>query len=142
MHELHNNAVHKTLLAPVTVSATGQSAAIDMQGHRWAELIFSVGDFTFTGTNKITLSIQEADESDFSDAAAPSDYDAPGATSGVVATLDASAEKEKSYRVGYIGTKRYARLVYTIGGTVSCPCSAIGVAGGTGDFPKSTADLA
>lgn len=138
MRELHSNALVETLLAPAVVAASVNSAGLDMQGNRWSELLISVGDFAFSGANKLTLAIQEANQSDFSDAATPSDYEVLGAASGVIAVLDESADKEKTYKVGYIGIKRYVRIVITEEGTVSVPVSVVGVKGGGGVYPKDT----
>ncbi len=50
---------------------------------------------------------------------------------GIVATIDAAAEDETRIRLGYVGNKRYARLIFDFTGTHSTglPLALLGILG-------------
>jgi hypothetical protein len=123
MRDLHNNIGVQQTLDPVVASADQTGAVVDSQGFGSVEhlaLIGQSGD-TLSGSVKIDIKLQHGDAADGSDMAAVTDaLDVLGTTpdtNGIFATIDAAAEDEAVYRIGYRGTKRYSRLVVDLTGT-------------------------
>lgn len=107
-----------------TLSATKDDATgVDLQGFSACNVICAVGEITNISnspTPSWTLKLQESDSSssDFSDVDGDDillEYgnNDGSVTSGVFATIDAAADDDAVYTVGYIGTKRYIRVVAT-----------------------------
>jgi hypothetical protein len=120
MRDLHNNINITQVLDPVVVTADVESTAIDMQGYDSLELVVLMGESgdTLSGSLYTELILQEGAESDGSDAAAVAQNDAIGTvTSGVFATVDAAAEDDAVFKIGYIGDARYVRVAIDVTGT-------------------------
>jgi len=113
LQDLHRDCrgrVGKTLSTIATNTATTGSI-IDLQGFEACEWFVQSGTVT-DGT--YVLSIQEGNDSGLSDAAAPAaDYVLGAGTS--FGAADDSVVK----RIGYIGNKRYARVVITSTGVTT-----------------------
>lgn len=107
--------------ATVTPS-TGQ----DLKGYRSAVFACSIGAITNIANSPVpswTFKLQESDDNtSFTDVATADvllDYgrNDDAITSGVFATIDAASEDDNTYTIGYIGTKRYVRVVATAANT-------------------------
>lgn len=126
---IHNQKVLRAL-NPVTLSATTNGLVVDTADG--AALMFSinVGTFaTFTGTDKLTVKVQEGDLADASDMAdiAAADYldSYVGNVVGWDRIMDGATDDEQIFAIGVrMSSKRYRRLVFTEGGTVSVIISA------------------
>lgn len=97
-----------TAVAPAVIKTTQTSNAIDLQGYSAATVVLHVGTVT-DGTH--TPKLQESDTTtsgDFTDVAAAN-------LSGTFAAL----ESDTMQRIGYIGRKRYVRVVITVAGSPS-----------------------
>lgn len=119
MRDLFNNIGARQALAPAVQAAAADGAAIDTLG--FGSLAFVVNTGAIVGGGDFGVKVQESDEagSGFADAAAGSfQTNAP-------ATLAASS----TYRLGYIGAKRYARLVLTKVGGTSIAAGAVAILG-------------
>jgi len=122
-------------LDAVVLSATTNGLVIDTQGYESLVFTINVGDFvTFDGTNKLTFTVQEGDQSNLSDAAeiaAGAYLDARNeAGAAWDKILDGATDDEQAYMIGVeVRTKRYLRIVVTEGGIVSVPISATAVLG-------------
>lgn len=132
---LANKVKVMSALDAVSFTATTNGIIIDTQGFESLMFTINVGDFaTFTGTNKITVSVEEGDDSGLSDAAAIASGDYLLAQNEAGSTwdkiMDGATDDEQAYKLGIaINTKRYKRLVFTEGGTVVVPLSATAVLG-------------
>lgn len=114
-------------LGPVTLAADTNGTGVDLLGYDSATVIIAVGigGITFSGTNKVEFKLEHSDDNSSFSAVAQSDViSAPGAaitvgTGGIVRTLDAAkaAADTVPTRIGYVGTKRYLRVVADFSGT-------------------------
>lgn len=118
---------------PATVTASGKSDGVDMQDFNSLLFLVSVGTFTFTGTDKLTITVEHADvdtDGSYAACAAADLYDdAETPASGIAKVLDGTEDQNMVHVVGYRGNKRYVRLNITEGGTVSVILSAVAVRG-------------
>ena len=118
MRDLYSNIKAVAALAPSVKSASVDGAVVDLKGANRAAFVLNTGAIVSSGD--FSTKLQESDTTtpgDFSDVAATQvDTDAP-------ATLVAAS----TYRLGYRGNKRYARIVLTkAGGTsIAAGCVAI-----------------
>lgn len=128
--DLHSNIEMKQLLAAALQTATGNSSSVDTQGADSVEFLISVGTVTNIANSpqpSWTFKLQDSDDdSIFVDVtnddlvlvgSALSPVAAPNSSTGVFLTIDAAAEDAKTYRVGYVGGKRYVRVVRTAANT-------------------------
>lgn len=122
-------------LDAVTLSATTNGIVVDTQGYEALAFVLNVGDFaTFDGVNNLTITVQEGDQANLSDAAniATGDYLDARSESGAAwdRLLNGSTEDEQAYIVGVaVNAKRYKRIVITEAGTVSVPISVTAILG-------------
>jgi len=123
MKDLYNNIEAISILDPITVSATATYDDIDLQGFNSAVLLIHMGlDAALDGSNYYTFTLY--DSADGTTYAVVETADVLGAgtiTSGVILTVDSTTEDNTLYKRGYVGGKRYLRLVVTETGTLSGP---------------------
>jgi len=123
MFDLKNNIKLETSLAPILKTADVNGTGIDLKGFSSAALIVNCGanGDTFSSSVKTNLQIEHSDDnSTFTDVT--SNTDVTGGTvdsSGTFMTIDADGEMGKTYGIGYVGGKRYIRVVIDIVGTHS-----------------------
>lgn len=110
------------LLAAQAVAADINSAAQDLKGMRSYAFMVSVGNFAFTGVNKIALKMEESDDNVTFAPCALEAY-AGGAIKELIAAQDANMV----HVVEYKGHKRYVRMALDVSGTVSAPISVSGL---------------
>lgn len=131
--DLANNLLMTQVLDPATTSATVNTAGLDMKGATGGMINVLIGESgdTLSSTVKWDLILQDSDD-DSSYSAVTSNTDVSFAdvdSSGIFATIDAAAEDDASYAIGYNGTKRYVRVACTKTGTHSngTPIGAVGI---------------
>lgn len=113
MQDIKNNLKFVISHAPVNVKVTGNTTGVDLQGFDGGALMFDIGDNgdTFSGSVKFDLVIQDSDDdATYTDVTANTSV--TGGTvdsSGIFQTIDADAECEAVYGIGYVGGKRYIR---------------------------------
>ena len=122
MRDLHNELKITQLLDPATLTADATAAdtttaSIDMQGFDSAEIIVNVGESgdTLSASVKWDFALYESTDNTTFTAVADADLLTQGnaittTTSGIFATVDAAAEDDAVYKVGYIGSKRYVHV--------------------------------
>lgn len=103
------------------------SSGVDVSDLVSAEILVDIGTITNIANSPVpswTFALQHSDSesADFeavasADVALNSGNNDGAVSSGVFATVDAAAEDDTVYRVGYIGTKRYVRVVATAADT-------------------------
>jgi acetyl-CoA carboxylase beta subunit len=112
--DMRNNAEFGLGLS-ATLSGTSASAGdwIDMQG--WEALTFTVSTGTVTDagtTSGFSFEVQESDTTAAADATAVADADLVGLESALTVTDD-DADNTLVGSIGYVGGKRYVRIVAT-----------------------------
>lgn len=116
--DMYSNISAVAALAPAVQSANVNGAAIDLKDAMSVAFVLNTGAIVSAGD--FSAKVQESDTTtsgDFTDAAAEHvDSNAP-------ATLEAAS----TYRLGYRGTKRYARIVLTKAGGTSIAAGAVAI---------------
>jgi hypothetical protein len=121
MRDLANNIGVALALSPAVQAATIKGNAIDTAGFGSVALVVNTGAIASAGD--FTVKVQESNtmtDGDFTDAVAA---DLTGDT------LPASVAADSSYKVGYVGNKRYVRVVATKNGGTSVAIGAVAVKG-------------
>lgn len=135
MRDLHNNIAVVEAIAPAALDDDNTPAAIDLQGYEAAEVAIhvGVGGITFTTTNKIEFKLTHSDDDSTYTAVTVSDVEGLSSvgTGGIVKSLTAAHAAATLTTLGYIGGKRYLKLLADFGGThaVATPMSAVVVKG-------------
>lgn len=113
------------------------ASGVDVKALKSAEILVYIGAITNIAnspTPSWTFALQHSDTSNANFAAveAADVVMEGGATlgaNGVFATVDAAAEDDAVYRVGYVGAKRYVRVVATAANTPGNTAIAVSVVG-------------
>jgi len=120
MKDAFSNVKVAPALAPAVQASATSGAAIDLQ--EFGSVVFAVSTGAITGDGDFGVKVQHSDTTvggDFTDAPA-------GLTrSNAPATLTASG----SFKLGYVGGKRYVRLALTKAGGTNIAAGAIAVLG-------------
>ena len=108
------------MLAPVTVTATGASAAIDLAGFDSCMILVNAGTMAFDGSNLLDLKVEHSDDNSAFVATAAADiFEGEDMANGIAKKLDAAGDASAVHAIFYTGSKRYIKLAYTETGTVS-----------------------
>lgn len=126
--DMHSNmkAVQHLSAAVYTTTQT-PSNGVDLDGFAGAEFEISIGVIANVANSPqpswaFKLQHSDSQSSDFEDVteaadvlvgSAASPVTTPNSSTGVFLTVDAAAEDDAVYRIGYIGPKRYVRAVAT-----------------------------
>jgi len=106
MRDIKNNTAAAQSLAPAAHVASANGSWIDLLGADGAMVHFDIGLFT---NGAFTLSVDDADATNQSDAAAV----AAGDLEGALTVVDHADDDNVIQTVGYKGGKRYIRAVVT-----------------------------
>jgi hypothetical protein len=120
MRDLANNLGAAQALAPQVLSATDTSAAIDLINFNSAMVVINTG--AIVGSGNFTARLQESDTTtsgDFTDVA----------SGDLIGALPSALAASSVYRQGYIGHKRYVRLVTTKNSGTSIAAGAVVIKG-------------
>lgn len=115
MRDIYSNFASVLALSPAVQAATIKGTAIDLKGFGSALLVVNTGAIVSAGD--FTAKMQESNtttDADFTDVVA----------ADLRGTLPASLTADGSFRQGYIGKKRYIRVVATKNGGTSIAASA------------------
>lgn len=121
MRDLANNIGVALALSPAVQAATIKGNTIDTAGFGSVAFVINTGAIASAGD--FTVKVQESNtttDGDFTDAVAA---DLTGDN------LPASVGADSSYKVGYVGNKRYVRVVATKNGGTSVAIGAVAVKG-------------
>ncbi|MBO6542300.1 MAG: hypothetical protein JJ939_12090 [Alphaproteobacteria bacterium] len=143
--DLHSHIKTVTHVAAQAITATNTPASgVDTKGFEAAEFLISVGTVTNIANSPQptwTFKLEDSDDASSNFEAvtdstlvltgsAKSPVTTPDASTGVFLTIDDAAEDATTYRVGYVGPKRYVRVVATAANTPgSTPYSVVAVLG-------------
>lgn len=123
-------------LTPIIGNNTteGTGLSVDTLGYEGAALAFHIGisGDTLSGTVLITPSVEEADAT-----GGPWTAVAAANLKGTLTVVDDPAEDDVVQEVGYLGTKRWIRPLFTFTGThtVGTPISAVAILGNARHLP-------
>jgi len=122
------------VFGPITLAADNTPAAIDLQGFSSAALNLSIGigGITFDSTNKIEFVLTHSDDNSTYTAVTDADMQGvTGITTGIIKSLVAAHAAAAVYEFGYIGQKRYLKLLADFSGThgTGTPLSAVVIKG-------------
>lgn len=133
MKDMHSSVSVGSLLPAAAYDADNTPAALDLQGFSACEIVLGIGagGITFTTNNKVEFKLSHSD--DDSDYAAVTVDDILGVesvgTGGIIKSLTAAHATAAFYRFGYIGGKRYLKLLADFSGSHSTPtplsCAAV-----------------
>lgn len=153
MRDLHSNIKAVQHLSAAQYTATqAPTNGVDRQGFDSLEFLIHIGVVTNIANSpqpSWTFKLQESDSqaSGFTDVtdsnlvlvgSAQSPVGAPDSSTGVFLTVDAAAEDDAIYRVGYVGTKRYVRVVSTAANSPgNTPLSIVALLGHAHQRPTS-----
>lgn len=121
---------------PATLSADNTPAAVDLRDYGKATLMLAIGagGITFDGTNKIEFKLTHSDDdssyTNVGDDDVIKDSNAPASiTGGIIRSLTAAHAAADVQKLGYIGGKRYVKLLADFSGThgTGTPISAVWV---------------
>lgn len=145
MRDLHSNIKVVTHVVNALKTATDTpSNGIDRAGFSSLEFLIAIGAVTNIANSpqpSWAFKLQESDAqssgfTDVTDAnmalvgSAKSPVAAPNSSTGVFLTVDAAAEDAETYRIGYIGNKRYVRVISTAANTPgNTPLTIIAILG-------------
>jgi hypothetical protein len=120
MRDIANNVGVALALSPAVQSATIKGNAVDLLGFESAALVINTGAIASAGD--FTAKMQESDtttDGDFTDIVA----------ADLVGSLPASLEADSSYKQGYLGHKRFIRILVTKNSGTSIAAGAVVVKG-------------
>lgn len=148
MRDLSNNIVPVVSLAAAVRTAAANGTGVDLQGYESATVLVDVGaeGDTLSSSVHFEVSLEHSDDnSTFSDVVQADIVDGTIAASGIFLKLDGTTGGNPDsagdvFRVGYVGGKRYLRVVLAKTGTHSngTPLGAMVVKG----HARHTADNA
>lgn len=134
MRDLASNLSSAILIAAQTAAADTTPVSVDLQGYDAAAVLIEVGagGITFSGTNKIEFVLTHSDDDSTYTAVADADIQGVSGTSnGIVYSLTSAHASGTITEIGYVGNKRYLKLLADFSGThgTGTPMSAICVRG-------------
>lgn len=108
-------------IAPATLDADNTPAAVDLRGYESATVLVNVGvgGITFDATNKVEFKLTHSDDDSTYTAVTVDEVtglESVG-TGGIIRSLVAAHAAATSTRVGYIGGKRYLKVLADFSGT-------------------------
>ncbi|MFG1345235.1 hypothetical protein V5F59_10105 [Xanthobacter autotrophicus DSM 431] len=128
MRDLGSNISPVQLVAPAVQAATVAGGAVDLLGFDSAVMVVNTG--AIAGAGNFTAKVQESDTTTSGDFADVGTADLRGA-------FPASLAENTVTRVGYIGRKRYVRLVITKNSGTSIAAGAVLIRGTAAGRPVS-----
>ena len=135
MKDLHSRIAIDQLIGAATLDDDNTPAAVDLLGFESAEICIAVGvgGITFTTTNKVEFKLTHSDDNSSYSAVTVSDMlglDSVG-SGGIIKSLVAAHSAADVSRCGYVGGKRYLKLLADFGGThaTGTPIAALVVKG-------------
>ena len=121
MKDLHSNIALALLIEAAVLAADNTPVAVDLQGFDAAEIALHIGagGITFTGTNKVEFKLTHSNDGTNYDAVEAKDVlgEASVGSGGIIKALIAAHASASVYRFGYVGGRRYLKLLADFSGT-------------------------
>ncbi|QDM29972.1 hypothetical protein FNL55_00395 [Tardiphaga sp. vice352] len=124
MRDLASNLKVVQVLGPDSLSADNTPIAIDRGGFETVMLTIGVGvgGITFTNTNKIEFVLTHSDDDVTYVAVTDDDVQGvTGTTGGIVKSLKTAHAAADIIKIGYVGDRRFLKLLADFGGTHGSP---------------------
>lgn len=116
MKDAISNVKAVPAIVPAVKTAAGEGSSIDVQG--FGSLLFVINTGAIAGDGDFGAKVQDSDNgSDWAD------------VEDVQGTIPDTLAANSAYRLGYTGSKRYARLALTKEGGTSIALSAVAILG-------------
>lgn len=118
--DVYNHQSVSKVLGPVAANADNTPAAIDLQGFRAAliQLDIGIGGITFDATNKIEFTVTHSDDdSTYANVTTDDIEGVASITDGIIKALTAAHAAAACYMFGYVGGKRYLKVLANFSGT-------------------------
>lgn len=130
MKDEYSEASPAVLIGAAALDADNTPAAVDLQGFMACniEIAVGVGGITFTSTNKVEFTLTHSDDNSTYTAVTDADMlGVTGITDGIIKSLVAAHAAAAVYHYGYVGGKRYLKLLANFGGThaAATPMAAV-----------------
>lgn len=121
MRDMHSGVKVANLITPVVADADTTLVSADLQGFDGAEVVIQAGagGITFSSVNKIEFVLTHSDEAaaSFTPVEQSDVIGATVTTGGIILSFVAAKAAPTVHRAGYIGGKRYLRLLADFSGT-------------------------
>jgi len=121
MRDLVHNLGVALALSPAVQAATIKGTAIDLLGFESVMFVINTGAIASAGN--FTVTVEE------SDTTTDGDFAAAPAAAVIGSSLADPLTADGSFKVGYIGSKRYARIVATKNSGTSIAAGAVAIKG-------------
>lgn len=125
MRDLVHNIGIVNAIDPAALSADNTPTAIDLLGFESAVIAIhvGVGGITFTTSNKVEFKLTHSDDDSTYDAVTIDDVQNVNSvgTGGIVHSLTAAHAAASVTKVGYVGGRRYLKLLADFSGTHGSP---------------------
>jgi hypothetical protein len=130
MRDRYNHDRPAVAIGAAVLTADNTPAAIDLQGFQAANIMIAVGvgGITFSGVNKIEFKLTHSDDDvSYADVTDADVLGVTGVVTGIIRALTAAHAAAAVYNVGYIGGRRYLKLLADFSGThgTGTPIAAI-----------------
>lgn len=136
MRDLVSRLAQVQAIGPAVLSANNTPSTLDLQGYNSAAFLISVGagGITFSSTNKIEFVVTHSDDdSTYVNVTDADVQGVSGISNGIVRSLVAAkaAADTAPTEIGYIGNKRYLKVLAQFSGThgTGTPMSVVLVKG-------------
>lgn len=121
MRDIHSDMSCVLAIGAATLAADNTPAAVDRLGYQSAELVLAigVGGITFDSTNKVEFKVTHSDDDSTYTAVTAADIlgESSIGSGGIVKSLVAAHAAAAVYRYGYVGNKRYLKVLADFSGT-------------------------
>ncbi len=140
MRDLISNIGLAFAIPPATYNADNTPPAVDLLGFSSAVIAIQVGvgGITFDGANKVQIKLTHSDDNTTYDAVTQDDVQGVAVESGgIVRSLVAEHAAATAVKVGYVGNRRYIKLLADFSGThgAGTPISALVIKGNPANRP-------
>lgn len=118
--DIHSQMAAVVAIGAATLAADNTPAAVDLDGFNAAEVVLAVGigGITFSGTNKVEFVLTHSDDDTTYTAVETGDMlGVTVASGGIIKALTAAHAAAAVYRFGYVGGKRYLKMLADFSGT-------------------------
>lgn len=134
MRDLASMIVPVTAFGPEVRTTDNTPVSVDLHGFNSAAIVLcvGVGGITFDVTNKIEFKLTHSDDnSTFTNVTDEDMQGVTGITSGIIRALTAAHAAAANYEYGYVGGKRYLRILADFSGThgAGTPMAALVIKG-------------
>ncbi|MBA3446768.1 MAG: hypothetical protein H0T56_04010 [Pseudaminobacter sp.] len=126
MRDIVNNLGVVPALSPAVQAATATGLAVDLKDYN--SLMFVVNTGAIAGAGDFTAKVQESDVSG-------SGYTDAAAADVIGSSLVSPLTADGTFKIGYVGNKRYARLVVTKNSGTSIAAGAVAIKGNARNYP-------